>query len=50
MEKYNPKSVCPKCSHEHPSVQYVKSVMGEHMKRTCNHCGYSWKEKPNDAK
>jgi len=50
LEKYNAQGKCPKCSSSTVSVEYKKILTSESMLRTCNNCGYQWKEAPHDAK
>lgn len=57
MKTYNPKANCIKCGKNNIAIEYYpagnyafsKEIYNEHLRLTCNVCGYDWEEKPLDA-
>lgn len=35
---------CPKCGNRFITTRYVKDISGEHLRKSCGGCGYSWLE------
>lgn len=52
MERYDPKSKCPKCGHDYVLSNYNPNFGSTQdvVKRTCKKCGYSWEQLPLDSK
>lgn len=59
LKPYNPRAVCPKCSHRVITTRYhakpeplqicaTEGVEGEHMHRKCQRCGFEWLQKPKE--
>ena len=51
LNRYDPKSKCPKCDSEQVHERFLDSghLVPELMKRTCRWCKYEWFELPLDA-
>ena len=46
MGKYSMKSKCIKCGEQGAKSTYQRLLGVEHIKRTCDNCGYNWEEEP----
>jgi transcription elongation factor Elf1 len=62
MTPFNPEATCPKCGHEDVNSSYVEERVrlfiscsdndqeaGEHIRRKCRRCNYSWNEATLDC-
>lgn len=53
MNRFSEFSKCPKCGHGGVSTVYrggdIFSRGRDYISRTCNRCGYNWRQAPNDA-
>lgn len=50
MNKFSPDAICPKCGCDYIEDFYAGDFYGGKIKRVCLRCGYTWHEKPLDAK